>query len=74
MKGRKRPFEESSPVDFLLLRDQLGMGRHRKGRKRDEAKRKILIELGLKRIEERERDDFVAVGFRRRSVRVFPSD
>jgi len=70
MKQRLRKFEEGSPVEFLLLREQLGMRRYRKRSKRDEEKRKILLELGLKRIEEKERGDFIPVGYRRRKIKL----
>lgn len=68
MKQRIRPYEDVSPVDFLLLRERLGKGRYRKTAKRDDEKRKILLELGLKKMEEKEKDDFTALGFRRRRV------
>jgi len=29
MKARKKKYEEASPFDFLLLRDQLGLKRYR---------------------------------------------
>jgi len=73
MKPRIRKYEEGSPVEFLLLRERSGMGRYRKRSKRDDEKRKILLELGLKRIEEKEKNDFILVGYRRRKVKVFPS-
>ena len=57
MKLRIKKYEEGSPVEFLLLREQLGMKRYRKHSKRDEEKRRILLELGLKRIEEKEKGD-----------------
>jgi hypothetical protein len=69
MKRRLKKFEEGSPVEFLLLREKLGMKRYRKGSKRDEEKRKILLELGLKRIEEKEKDDFILLGYRKRRVK-----
>jgi hypothetical protein len=69
MKRRLKKFEEGSPAEFLLLRQQLGMKRYRKGSKRDEEKRKILLELGLKRIEEKEKDDFILLGYRKRKVK-----
>ncbi len=72
MKMRIKKYEEKSPAEFLLLRERLGMGRYRKQLKRDEEKRKILLELGLKKIEEKEKDDFIPVGYRRRRVKVFP--
>lgn len=71
MRERVRKYEESSPVEMLLLREKLGLGRYRKRAKRDEEKRKILLGLGLKKIEEKEKDDFASIGFRRRKVRVF---
>ncbi len=69
MKRRLKKFEDGSPVEFLLLREQLGMKRYRKGSKREEEKRKILLELGLKRIEEKEKDDFILLGYRKRKVK-----
>ena len=73
MKQRIKKYEEGSPVEFLVLREQLGMGRYRKRSKRDEEKRKIILELGLKRIEEKEKDNFISVGYRRRKVKVISS-
>lgn len=72
MKARVRKYEESSPVEMLLLREKLGLGRYRKRTKRDEEKRRILLNLGLKNIEEKEKNDFTPIGLRRRKVRVFP--
>ncbi|MBI5206103.1 MAG: hypothetical protein HZA11_14410 [Nitrospirae bacterium] len=72
MKARIRKYEELSPVEMLLLREKFGLGRYRKSTKRDEEKRKILLGLGLEKIEEKEKDDFVSIGFRRRKVRAFP--
>lgn len=72
MKLRIKKFEEKSPAEFLLLREQFGMGRYRKRLKRDEEKRKILLELGLKKMEEKEKDDFLPVGYRKRKVKVLP--
>jgi hypothetical protein len=73
MKLRIKKYEEGSSVEFLLLREQLGMGRYRKRSKRDEEKRRILLELGLKRIEEKEKEDFIPVGYRRRKVKIISS-
>jgi len=70
MKMRIKKFKEESPIEFLLLREELGMGRYRKPSKRDEEKRELLLRLGLKRIEEKEKDDFIPIGFRRRKVRI----
>jgi hypothetical protein len=72
MKRRVRQFEEQSPLEFLLLREKLGMKRYRKTLRRDYEKRQILLQLGLKKIEERERNDFLPSEFRRRKVNIFP--
>ncbi|MGQ9646907.1 MAG: hypothetical protein ACUVWO_10250 [Thermodesulfobacteriota bacterium] len=69
MRKRVKKYEEISPVEFLLLREKLGLKRYRKTVKRDEEKRKILLELGLKKIEEKEKDDFTPLGYRRRKVK-----
>ena len=73
MKKRVKKYEETSPVEFLLLREKLGMKRYRKTAKRDEEKRKILLDLGLKKIEEKEKDDFIPLGYRRRTVKIIPA-
>ena len=70
MKKRVKKYEETSPVEFLLLREKLGLKRYKKTSKRDEEKRKILLELGLKKIEEKEKDDFIPIGYRRRKVKI----
>jgi len=73
MKKRVKKYEETSPVEFLLLREKLGIKRYRKTTKRDEEKRKILLELALKKIEEKEKDDFILLGYRRRKVKILPA-
>ena len=73
MKQRIKKYEEGSPIELLLLREQLGMKRYRKRSKRDEEKREILLELGLKKIEEKEKDDFIPIGYRRRKVKIILS-
>ena len=70
MKKRIKKYEETSPVEFLLLREKLGLKRYRKTAKRDEEKRKILLEPALKKTEEKEKDDFIPVGYRRRKVKI----
>jgi hypothetical protein len=70
VKQRVKKYEETSPVEFLLLREKLGLKRYRKTTKRDEEKRKILLELGLKKIEEKEKDDFIPLGYRKRKVKI----
>jgi hypothetical protein len=73
MKKRVKKYEETSPIEFLLLREKLGLKRYRKTTKRDEEKRKILLELALKKIEEKEKDDFIPLGYRRRKVKIIAS-
>ncbi len=68
MKVRIKKYEEGSPVEFLLLREKLGMKRYRKRLRRNEEKKKILLDLGLKKIEEKEKEDFFILGYRRRKV------
>lgn len=70
MKVRMKKYEDLSPTGFLLLRESLGIRRYRKNIKRDEEERRILLELGIKKIEEKERDDFIPIGYRRRRVRI----
>lgn len=70
MKTRIKKYEDVSPVEFLVLRDKLGLRRYRKTAKRDEEERRILLELGLKKIEEKEKDDFIPVGYRRRRLKI----
>jgi len=74
MKARIKKYEEGSPVEFLLLREQLGMKRYRKCLKRNEEKKKILLDLGLKKIEEKEKEDFFTLGYRRRKVLIHTPD
>ena len=69
MNRRVKKFEEGSPVEFLLLREKLGIKRYRKVAKRDEEKRELLLQLALKKMEEKEKDDFIPLGYRRRRVR-----
>ena len=73
MKKRIKKFEDISPIEFLLLREKLGIRRYRKTTKRDEEKTKILLDLGLKKIEEKEKDDFIPLGYRRRKVKILPA-
>ncbi len=72
MKRRVRQFEEQSPLEFLLLREKLGMKRYRKSQARDPEKKKLLLQLALKKIEEREKKDFLLLEFRKRKVNIFP--
>jgi len=52
------------------LRDALGLKRYRKSTKRDEEERKILLDIGIKKIEEKEKDDFISLGYRRRKLKI----
>jgi hypothetical protein len=70
MRERRRKYEDRSAVDFLLLRDKLGLRRYRKQKKRDEEERRILIDLGLKKIKEKEDKDFILIERKRRKLRV----
>jgi len=70
MKVRMKKYEEVSPVEFLLLREKLGIRRYRKNMKRDEDEKKILLDIGLKKIEEKEKYDFFPLGPRRRKVKI----
>jgi hypothetical protein len=73
MKKRVKKFKEGSPVEFLLLREKLGIKRYRKTTIRDEEKRKLLLKLSLKKMEEKEKDDFIPLGYRRRKVKIIPT-
>ncbi len=70
MKIRTKKYEDISPVEFLVLREKLGLKRYRKTAKRDPEERKILLDLGLKKIEEKEKDDFILVGYKRRRMKI----
>jgi len=70
MRERRRKYQDRSAVDFLLLRDKLGLRRYRKQNKRDEEERRILIDLGLKKIQESEKEDFILIEYKRRKLKV----
>ena len=70
MRERRRKFQERSAVDFLLLREELGLRRYRKQKKRDEEERRILIDLGLKKIRESEEENFILIEKKRRKLKV----
>ena len=70
MKEKKHTFEDISPVEFLLLRDKLGLKRYRKQVKRDAEERRILIDLGLKKIQENEKHDYLLIEKKRRRLKV----
>jgi hypothetical protein len=70
MKARKKTFEEGGAVEMLMLREELGLSRYRKVRERDTEKRRLLLELALRKMDEAERDDYLPVDFRRRRLKV----
>jgi hypothetical protein len=70
MKVRRKKYEEASPIDYLLLREKLGIKRYKKQAKRDTDEREILLDLAIKKIEEKEKDDFIPIGYRRRKIKI----
>jgi hypothetical protein len=72
MRSTGRTQQKASAIEILLLRDRLGLRRYRKTAMRDPEKRKLLLELALKKIEKAELADFTPIGFRKRRVR-FPA-
>lgn len=70
MREKKRKYKDQSSVEFLLLRDKLGLQRYRKQMKRDKEERRILIDLGLKKILEKEDNDFILIGYKRRKLEI----
>jgi hypothetical protein len=70
MKVRVKKYKNVSPIEFLSLRDRLGLKRYRKSTKRKEEEKEILLNLGLKKMEEREKDDFIPVGYRRKRLKI----
>lgn len=70
MKSKTKKYEDRSPTEFLVLRDKLGLKRYRKTMKRDDEKLKILLSLWLKKMEEKEKEDFVLLGYRRRKLNI----
>ena len=70
MKLRTKKYKDMSPVDFLVLKDRLGFGKYRKRIKRDKKERGILIDLGLKKMKEEEKNNFIPVGDRRRRLKI----
>jgi hypothetical protein len=70
MKARTKKYEDISPVDFLVLRDALGLKRYRKSTKRNEKEKKMLLDLGIKKIKAKEKDDFIPLGYRKRKLKI----
>lgn len=70
MRTRIKKFEEGPGIEFLLLREKLGLKRYRKTRGRDIEKRRILLDLAIKKIEDNERNDFILIGYKRRKLKI----
>lgn len=70
MKLRTKKYKDISPVESLILKDRLGLRKYRKSIKRDEEERKILLDLGLKKIEESEKENFIPAGYKRRKLKI----
>ncbi|MEW5902438.1 MAG: hypothetical protein AB1715_13315 [Acidobacteriota bacterium] len=69
MMARKPvPLQKMSVTEFLLQREERGLGRYRKRVKRDPEEQTMLLELALSKIEKAERNNFITLGFRRRRV------
>ena len=48
----------------------MGLKRYRKQVRRDPEKREILLDLAIKKMEEKEKDDFILIGNRRRKIKI----
>jgi hypothetical protein len=70
MKTRKKTFEDGGAAEMMLLRVELGLSRYRRVRERYPEKRRLLLELALRKMDEVEREDYLSVGFRRRRLKV----
>jgi hypothetical protein len=70
VREKKRKYEDQSAVDVLLLREKLGLKRYKKQSKRDEEKRKILLDLGLEKIRKKEEKDFILIADKRRRIHI----
>lgn len=70
MKIRRKKFEEVSPLEFLILRDELRLKRFKKVRKREPEEREILMELALEKMREKEENDYQIIGERRRRLKL----
>lgn len=70
MNAKIKKYEDLSPIEFLVLREKLGLKRYRKTIKRDDEKLKVLLALWLKQIEEKEKEDFIFLGYRKRRVNI----
>lgn len=71
MNRKSGPLRQTPVTEFLLARDERGLGKYRKRMKRDPEEWAILLDLALRKIEKAERDNFIPLGFRRRRVSFF---
>jgi hypothetical protein len=72
MVTRIKKYQEKSSLESLILRDRLGLSRYRNQNEREENKRKILLDLALKKMQSKEKEDYISLGFRRRKIRIKP--
>ena len=70
MSVKIKNFKDNSGIEFLLLRQKLGLQKYRKTRTRDTEKKKILLDLALKKIKNKEREDFLLIGYRKRKLKI----
>jgi hypothetical protein len=70
VKIRTKKYKDVSPLEFLLLREELGLKRYRKQAKRSTEEKEILMDLAIKKIAEKEKDDFIPIGYKRRRVKI----
>lgn len=68
MKVKKKKYEDISPIEFLLFREKFKIKRYRKQIKRNHDEKEILLNLALKKIAEKEKDDFISIGYRKRKI------
>jgi hypothetical protein len=64
-RERRRRYTEVPPIDVVLLREKLGLGKYVKTRERDPEKRRILLELMIEKAKQVDRECFVKIGERR---------
>ena len=63
-------FENISGIEFILLRQKLGFKRYIKTRVRDPEKKKILLDMAIKKIVDKEKEDFSPIGYRKRKLKI----
>jgi hypothetical protein len=63
------PFSDLSPIQFITMRQSLGLGRYIRIAPRDPEKWKILLRLYLNIMTKHEQDDYLLLGRHRRRIR-----